>query len=76
MSRKRIWCEYYPPNAVFDPGYEELELDRQRGIYDYEVDNDERSVTLTLKAKGSGIVYMSVGEPVNMTEMAVIYITE
>ena len=72
----RIWCEYYPPNAVFDPGYEELELDRQRGIYDYEVDNDERSVTLTLKAKGSGIVYMSVGEPVNMTEMAVIYITE
>lgn len=72
----RIWCEYFPPNAVFDPGYEELEFDRQRGIYDYDVDTDDHSVTLTLLEKGSGIVYMSVGEPVNMTEMAVIYITE
>ncbi|MBO5419813.1 MAG: DUF4906 domain-containing protein [Bacteroidales bacterium] len=72
----RIWCDYFPPNAVFDPGYEELELDRQRGIYDYDVDPDNHSVTLTLLAKGSGIVYMSVGEPVNMAEMAVIYITD
>lgn len=68
----RIWCEYYPRSAPFDPGIEELEFDRKRGIYDYEIDEDGRGVTLSLKSPGTGLVYMSAGEPVNQSGMAII----
>lgn len=66
----RIWCEYYPRSAPFDPGIEELEFDRMRGIYDYIV--GENAVTLTLKSPGTGIVYMSAGHPVNQSGMVII----
>lgn len=68
----RIWCEYYPRSAPFDPGIEELEFDRKRGIYDYEIDEEGRGVTLRLKSPGTGLVYMSAGEPVNLSGMTII----
>lgn len=68
----RIWCDYYPRSAPFDPGIEELEFDRKRGIYDYEIDEDGRGVTLSLKSPGTGLVYMSAGEPVNQSGMTII----
>ena len=67
-----IWCDFFPPNAPFDPGYEELEFDKSRGIYDYEADTDGYGVTLTLLKPGIGIVYMSAGEPVNESGMVIV----
>lgn len=66
----RVWCDYYPGSAPFDPGYEELDFDRSRGIYDYTVDMQKKEVTLILKKPGTGILYMSAGEPVSMSGMA------
>lgn len=71
----RIWCECYPRTAPFDPGYEELNYDRSRGIYDYSVDEDGHGVTLYLKKAGTGIVYMSAGEPINQSGMVIVYVT-
>ncbi len=61
----RVWCEFNPPDAPFDIGIEELERDRREGIYDYVIDKDGKGVTLTLKGKGTGILYPSAGPPVN-----------
>lgn len=69
-----VWCEFYPTTAEFDIGKEELEYDRKRGIYDYTVDSDGHGVTLDLKKPGTGIVYMSAGEPINRSEMAIIVV--
>lgn len=68
----RIWCDYYPKTAPFDPGYEELDFDRGRGIYDYTVDMQKREVRLILRKPGTGIVFMSAGEPVNASGMTII----
>lgn len=67
-----IWCEFFPPNATFDPGYEELNYDRHRGIYDYKIDENGHGVTLTLKKPGTGIVYMTAGDPINESGMTII----
>lgn len=68
----RIWCECYPRTAPFDPGLEELDYDRSRGIYDYKVDDDMHGVTLYLKKAGTGIVYMSAGDPINRSGMVFV----
>lgn len=69
-----IWCEFFPPNAPFDPGMEELNFDKGRGIYDYTLDDDGHGVTLTLKNPGTGIVYMTAGAPVNESGMTVVVV--
>lgn len=68
----RVWCECYPRTAPFDPGYEELYYDKSRGIYDFMVDEDGHGVTLYLKKAGTGIIYMSAGEPVNRSGMVIV----
>lgn len=67
-----VRCVCFPPDAPFDIGVEELEFDRDRGIYDYSIDSDGKGVTLTLKNPGTGIIYMSAGEPVNETGILVV----
>lgn len=69
-----IWCEIFPPNAPFDPGHEELDYDKSRGIYDYTIDEDGKGVTLHLKKPGTGIIYMTAGEPVNQSGMAIVVV--
>ena len=69
-----IWCECYPRTAPFDPGYEELNYDKSRGIYDYSVDDDGHGVRLFLKKAGTGIVYMSAGAPINQSGMVIVYV--
>lgn len=67
-----LWCEFYPPHAQFDVGVEELEYDKDQGIYDYIIDEDGHGVRLILTGPGSGLVYMRVGEPVNEAALWVI----
>ena len=71
-----IWCEFFPPNAPFDPGLEELNYDKGRGIYDYKLDENGHGVTLTLTLKnpGTGIVYMTAGAPVNESGMVIVVV--
>ncbi|MGM9734994.1 MAG: Ig-like domain-containing protein [Candidatus Cryptobacteroides sp.] len=73
-DRIHIWAEFFPPIAPFDIGYEELEYDKSRGIYDYEVDDDGHGVTLTLMNPGSGIIYMTAGHPINDSRAAMIVV--
>lgn len=67
-----IRCTCFPPATPFDIGMKELEYDRERGIYDYNIDSDGKGVTLTLKNPGTGIVYMTAGEPVNETGILIV----
>lgn len=68
----RVWCDCYPRTAPFDPGLEELYYDKSRGIYDFKVDEDNHGVTLYLKKAGTGIIYMSAGEPINRSGMVIV----
>ena len=73
-DRIHVECEYFPPDAPFDIGFEELEYDKSRGIYDYVIDEDGKGVELTLTGNGSGMLYMEAGYPVNQSEMIVIVV--
>ena len=67
-----IWCEFFPPYAPFDLGHEELNYDKGRGIYDYTIDKDGHGVTLKLKKAGTGLLYMSAGDPVNESGLVIV----
>ncbi len=67
-----VGCTFSPPAAPFDIGMEELEEDRGRGIYDYEIDPDGHGVTLSIKGVGTGMLYMEAGDPIN--QAGVLYI--
>lgn len=71
-----VSCRFQPEEAEFDIGLEELEEDRQRGLYDYIIDEDGHGVTLSLKSPGTGILYMTAGEPVNESGLLVIEINK
>lgn len=70
----RIECEYFPEDTPFDIGREELEYDKSRGIYDYRISDDGKSVTIYTKARGTGLLYMEAGYPVNDEELVVLVI--
>lgn len=71
-----VRCDYSPEDADFDIGLEELEYDKERGIYDYRIDEDGKGVTLRLKSPGMGIIYMTAGEPINEAGLLVIEVNE
>lgn len=61
----RVWVEVDPPytEVIFDQ--EDLEFDKERGIYDYELDPDGKGVTLHLLRGGTGMFCIDAGPPVN-----------
>jgi hypothetical protein len=69
-----VWAELDPEDAQFTMGMEELEDDRKEGIYDYKMDEDGRGVTLYLKNPGSGLLYMSSGNPVSDSAVIVVVV--
>lgn len=69
-----VRCRYHPSEAPFNIGLEELESDRERGLYDYRIDDDGLGVMLYLKNPGRGIIYMEAGEPVNETGILMVEI--
>lgn len=73
-DKVHLWAETDPAGARLTFGEEELEYDKSRGLYDYTMDRDGHGVTLHLKNKGSGIVYIEAGAPVSDAAMAVIVI--
>ena len=69
-----VSCSFFPSAAPFDIGIEELEYDKSRGIYDYAVSEDGTAVTLYTKERGSGLLYMEAGYPINQSELIVVVI--
>lgn len=71
-EKVHIWAEVTPKGCRLEFGKEELEFDKSRGIYDYKMDKDGHGVTLELKSRGSGIVYVEAGTPTS--DAAMVYI--
>ena len=71
-DRIHIWCDVFPPKARFDVGVEYMEADKERGIYDYEVDPGSHGAILTLTGPGTGLIYMEAGPPVNDAALFII----
>ena len=71
-DRIHIGCHLMPSDAPFDIGLDYLEFDRERGIYDYEIDEDGHGVILTLKKSGTGLIYMEAGTPIDDTALFLI----
>ena len=67
-----IRANVIPEDARVDIGKEELEFDKNNGIYDYVMDEDGRGVTLKLKSRGSGLLYVEAGNP--MSDAAIIVV--
>lgn len=60
----RIWCDIYPVDAPFEISIEDLEYDKQRGIYDYTLDSDGHGVTLHCRKGGTGMFTIDAGYPI------------
>lgn len=67
-----IWCEFSPWNAPFDVGISDMEYDKERGIYDYVIDEDGHGALLTLTRPGRGQIYMEAGDPINEAALFII----
>ena len=67
-----IWCEVWPPDTPFDIGLEYMLDDKEKGIYDYIIDEDGHGAMLTLTGPGSGLIYMEAANPVNDAALFVI----
>lgn len=67
-----IWCEFSPWNAPFDVGISDMEYDKERGIYDYAIDEDGHGALLTLTQPGRGQIYMEAGDPINDAALFII----
>jgi hypothetical protein len=71
-----IWCEFSPADIPFDVGQSYMEDDRERGIYDYIIDEDGHGAILTLKGPGRGLIYMEAGHPVNDAALFIIEVNQ
>lgn len=71
-DKLHVWCDVYPPRTPFDIGIENLEFDKERGMFDYEIDPDGHGVTLSMKKKGTSMLYPEAGYPVNDEALIVI----
>lgn len=69
-----IYAETIPKDSYLKIGKEELDFDKERGIYDYKINEDKRGVTLYLKGKGTGILYFEAGYPTSDSAAAVILV--
>ena len=67
-----IGCIITPSDTPFDVGIDDLEFDKKRGIYEYEIDEDGHGVTLTLTGPGTGLIYMEAGPPINDSALFLI----
>lgn len=61
----RVWVEVDPSSTEVVIDREDLEFDKERGIYDYELDPDGKGVTLHLLRGGTGLFCIDAGPPVN-----------
>lgn len=70
----RVWVEVSPESTPVQFDLEDLEFDRERGIYDYRLDPDGKGVTLDLLQGGTGMFIVHAGPPVSEDLLVVIVV--
>ncbi len=75
-DRIHVRCEFYPPDAPFSINRDNLENDRETGIYTYSIDEDGHGVVLDIVGYGAGMVYMEAGEPINDAGLLYIHVRD
>lgn len=73
-ERIHVWVDVFPEETEVDIDKEDLDFDRERGIYDYELDPDGKGVWLTLLKGGAGAFIINAGEPVNDGMLVIIVV--
>lgn len=73
-ERLHVWVDVYPEETEVWIDEDDLDFDRERGIYDYEIDEDGKGVWLTLLKGGSGAFIINAGEPVNDGLLVIIVV--
>ena len=64
-ERLHVQVDVFPEDTEVSFDMEDLEFDRERGIYDYELDPDGKGVWLTLLKGGAGAFIVEAGKPVD-----------
>ncbi len=67
-----IRCEWMPTAAPCLISTSDLDYDRERGIYDYTLDDDGGGVTLHMKKGGMGLFNIDFGPPINDGALIVV----
>jgi hypothetical protein len=70
----RVWVEVTPEDTPVLFDREDLEYDRERGIYDYTLDADGKGVTLDLLRGGTGMFIVEAGPPVSQQLLVVVVV--
>ena len=70
----RVWVEVTPEDTPVLFDREDLEFDRERGIYDYTLDADGKGVTLDLLRGGTGMFIVAAGPPVSQQLLVVVVV--
>jgi len=60
-----VWMEVFPEETEVYVDEDDLDYDRERGIYDYEIDEDGKGVWLSLLKGGTGAFIINAGPPIN-----------
>lgn len=69
-----VWVDVFPEETEVHIDEDDLDFDRERGIYDYEIDADGKGVWLTLLKGGAGAFIIDAGEPVNDGLLVIIVV--
>lgn len=75
-DRINVRCDFYPETAPFEINRDNLENDRETGIYKYAIDKDGHGVTLDITGYGVGMVYMEAGPPINDAGLLYIHVRD
>lgn len=75
-DRINVRCDFYPETAPLEINRDNLENDRETGIYDYSIDKDGHGVTLDITGYGVGLVYMEAGPPINDAGLLYIHVRD
>lgn len=71
-----VRCNFSPAGAPFKIGLEELEKGRERGVFEYSIDDDWHGVRIRTTGCGTGSVYMEAGEPINQAGLLNISVSD
>ena len=69
-----IWVDVDPEGIPVEIDEDDLDFDRERGIYDYTLDPDGHGVTLKLLRGGAGTFSFSFGPPINDIAVVIIIV--
>lgn len=73
-ERIHVWVDVFPEETEVWIDEDDLDFDRERGIYDYEIDVDGKGVWLDLLKGGSGAFIINAGPPIDDGLLVIIVV--